>query len=421
MELGPSEHQAKGRCKGPQPQPEQTTERDEAKCDGCGKSFAGPDGLRKHLRLGRCKGTPALNEDIDQQVTTDGAGGKTCAGCGKSFASVTNVRRHLATGKCKGRPDPQPPAAEPPPPPGTSDDRAIPVAAVIPKSERLVVVLPHHTDGNKCAGCGKVYKNASGAREHVKFGRCPVWGQGISCPLPSDHHNTQRPELPRPLEVYGVVLKVVSSFKYLGRVMTDDDNDDTAVAARLSTARGVFAGLKRQLFKYEMSPNTRVAIFESVVVSSVLYGCETWVLSVTSAQALDTFQQRGLRHCLNMHPTMVDGRPNYPRAVDVLRKANVRLLSERVRERIRSFGSRLADSCPSTYTILQGRVPHARRGHRPLLADAYFARETAETRGEAPSITRSSPVRPAEVRQVASSDTANVPPGTPNRPRPRAR
>ena len=87
----------------------------------------------------------------------------------------------------------------------------------------------------------------------------------------------------RAFEAYGKPLETVSTFKYLGQVMTEGDDDWPAVAGNLVKARKSWGRLLRILSQEgadkRVSGNFFKAVVQAVVQAVLLLGAETWVLT----------------------------------------------------------------------------------------------------------------------------------------------
>ena len=70
---------------------------------------------------------------------------------------------------------------------------------------------------------------------------------------------------------------------------------------RISSAWNVFLQLKNSLWKRsEISPRTKLRVYEAMVLSVLLYGCETWSLKAAEASNLDVFHHKCLRYILGI-------------------------------------------------------------------------------------------------------------------------
>lgn len=128
---------------------------------------------------------------------------------------------------------------------------------------------------------------------------------------------------PPPLLLNGTPLKRVSEFRYLGRIVTDTNDDDRAAAVRMQIAESTFRKCYRQLLRGRLSSTTKLKMWDAVMAAQVLYGCESWTNTKWSRRRLDRMQQRHLRNLLGMNPVFLQNlqRIHYPSVDDVLARA----------------------------------------------------------------------------------------------------
>ena len=103
-----------------------------------------------------------------------------------------------------------------------------------------------------------------------------------------------------PVKLNGESVEEVTEFVYLGTKMTHDGDTTTEIYSRISRARQTFAILKNTWKSKNISTKTKVRIFKSNVLSTLLYGSESWKVTKTINQKLDAFQNRCLRRILNV-------------------------------------------------------------------------------------------------------------------------
>ena len=133
------------------------------------------------------------------------------------------------------------------------------------------------------------------------------------------------------LKVGNQQLSQVQKFKYLGRIVSDDNRDRAALTARINIATGTFNTLyRRVLCRQNLSRKTKLQVHSAIVTAQLLHGASTWTLTKAELGRLDRFQQRAYRNILGMNPTMdfAANHIRYPRADDVLRKADQPRLSD---------------------------------------------------------------------------------------------
>ena len=96
-------------------------------------------------------------------------------------------------------------------------------------------------------------------------------------------------------------IEVVNKFKYLGSYININGGCSEEIQCRIASASAVFAQLWKPLWKRkEIHRKTKIFIYDALVWSVLLYGCETWPLKVTEAHALNTFEHRCLRSILGL-------------------------------------------------------------------------------------------------------------------------
>lgn len=101
--------------------------------------------------------------------------------------------------------------------------------------------------------------------------------------------------------VYGKRLVVVKDFIYLGSKLADDGSLDAEVRQRISKASGSFGKLEDRVWSdRDLTLSTKLTVYETCVLSSLLYASETWTLYRSHIKLLDRFHQQCLRHILGI-------------------------------------------------------------------------------------------------------------------------
>jgi len=78
-----------------------------------------------------------------------------------------------------------------------------------------------------------------------------------------------------------VLLERVEVLKYLGRLFAQDDDDVQAVRQQIRKARGTWAHVGQVLRGENTEPHVAAKFYKPVVQSVLLYGSETWNLTVS--------------------------------------------------------------------------------------------------------------------------------------------
>ena len=85
------------------------------------------------------------------------------------------------------------------------------------------------------------------------------------------------------LLVDGGSISFTKCFKYLGSSVNSSLNDDAEILLRIKAAVGAFARLRKMVFESKKVPYPcKKLVYEGIVLSVLLYGCEAWVLSEMS-------------------------------------------------------------------------------------------------------------------------------------------
>ena len=87
----------------------------------------------------------------------------------------------------------------------------------------------------------------------------------------------------------------VTSFKYLGRVLTEGDDNCPEVEGNFRKARKIWMLMKRILIRERDYPKVSGLFFKEFVQAVLLLGEETWVLTPRIDRALSSFQHRVAR------------------------------------------------------------------------------------------------------------------------------
>ena len=94
----------------------------------------------------------------------------------------------------------------------------------------------------------------------------------------------------------GRSMPVVSQFKYLGDYVAANGADAPAVQARITDAGKAFGALRKCLFSSPtVTRAAKTAVYEALILSILLYGCESWCLTEELLQRLRVFHAQCLR------------------------------------------------------------------------------------------------------------------------------
>jgi len=143
--------------------------------------------------------------------------------------------------------------------------------------------------------------------------------------------------------IYGEELERVETFKYLGRLLSMDDNDGPAVRANLLKARKSWARISRVLREESVPPRVAGMFYKAVVQAVLLYGSESWNLTATSLKVLEGFHLRAAwRLAIVNRPRKVGDSWVYPKTEDVLEEVGLYSVEHYIRVRRDTIASHIA-------------------------------------------------------------------------------
>ena len=103
----------------------------------------------------------------------------------------------------------------------------------------------------------------------------------------------------REIKIKEQKLGTVTSFKYLGAVVSDDGSKPE-VLSRIAQATATLTKLKPIWRDNNISLGSKVKLMRSLVISIFLYACESWTLTAELEKRAQAFEMRCCRRLLNI-------------------------------------------------------------------------------------------------------------------------
>jgi hypothetical protein len=122
--------------------------------------------------------------------------------------------------------------------------------------------------------------------QHIRTKEC---GIGMDRQLQRESAISSAFALRREFNVDGTVMEQVEVFKYLGRLLAQDDDDAQAIRQQLWRARGVWAQVGQVLRGENATPWVAAKFYKAVIQAILLYGSETWNLTASALARLEGF------------------------------------------------------------------------------------------------------------------------------------
>ncbi|CAG9112518.1 unnamed protein product [Plutella xylostella] len=95
-------------------------------------------------------------------------------------------------------------------------------------------------------------------------------------------------------------LDSVDAFTYLGSTVTRQGGADEDIESRIKKAKAAFAQLKPVWDSNVLTRRIKISLFDSIVKSVLLFGCETWRVTKGLTNKLQVFVNKSLRSILRV-------------------------------------------------------------------------------------------------------------------------
>ena len=166
----------------------------------------------------------------------------------------------------------------------------------------------------------------------------------------------------REMKIKEQELGTVTSFKYLGAVVSDDGSKPEVVS-RIAGATAALTKLKRVWRDNNISRGSKVKLTCSLVISVFLYACESWTLTAELEKRTQAFEMRCYQRLLNISYKDHVTNEEVCRKIQAANGEYGEHLTLVKKRKLRSFGHVLRFSGLAK-TILQGTVKRKRKRGR---------------------------------------------------------
>jgi hypothetical protein len=100
---------------------------------------------------------------------------------------------------------------------------------------------------------------------------------------------------PRGIEIANRSSENVSQFKYLGKTVTNQNLIQQEIRRRLSSGNVCYHSVQSLLSSRLLSKNLKMRIYKAIILPVILYGCETWSLTLWEEHRLRVFENKVLK------------------------------------------------------------------------------------------------------------------------------
>ena len=84
----------------------------------------------------------------------------------------------------------------------------------------------------------------------------------------------------------------MEQFKYFGTTLTDQNSIQEEIKSRLKSGNACYYSVQNLLSTSLLSKNLKIKIYGTIILPVVLYGCETWSLTLREERRLRMYENR---------------------------------------------------------------------------------------------------------------------------------
>jgi len=109
------------------------------------------------------------------------------------------------------------------------------------------------------------------------------------------------------VRIDNITFERVEELKYLGITLTNKNSITEEIKSRLKSGNACYHSLQNILSSRSLSKNLKIKIYRTIILSVVLYGCETWSLILQEERKLRLFANMVLRRIFGPRRDEVTG------------------------------------------------------------------------------------------------------------------
>ena len=101
--------------------------------------------------------------------------------------------------------------------------------------------------------------------------------------------------------VNGGEIERVAVFRYLGRLLAENDNNTECIRTQIKKARARWNAVARMLKRVGANVFIISRFYLAIVQAVLLYGADSWTVSARNMEVLERFHERVVRHITGCH------------------------------------------------------------------------------------------------------------------------
>ena len=99
----------------------------------------------------------------------------------------------------------------------------------------------------------------------------------------------------------------MEEYKYFGTTLRDKNSIQEEIKSRLKSGNACYHSVQNFLSSSFLSKNLKIKIYRTIILPVVLYGCETWSLTLREERSTRAYENRVLRRIIGPRRDEVTG------------------------------------------------------------------------------------------------------------------
>ena len=141
--------------------------------------------------------------------------------------------------------------------------------------------------------------------------------------------------------IKGKEIERVKEFEYLGRIISDNDDDTKCIDNAIKKARRQWNCIGKMLKREGANAETMAKFYITIVMAVLLYGSESWTITNKNKLKLQSFHNRALRYISGKHIKKVNEDkweyPNHEELLEICKLHPIERYIERRRGTLRRY------------------------------------------------------------------------------------
>ena len=129
----------------------------------------------------------------------------------------------------------------------------------------------------------------------------------MSCHVISCHVSRSNAGRSHTIKIDNSSFEREEDFKYLGTTLPNQNSIQEEIKSRLKSGNACCYSVQNLLTSCLLSTNLKIKIYRTIILPVVLYGCETWSLTLREERRMRVFENRVLRYIFGPRRAKVTG------------------------------------------------------------------------------------------------------------------